>query len=61
MADFVHTGTVHILATAGLHVGIVAFWLFWLCRRLTLPRKWSAGLIILTLWLYDLMAGGRPA
>lgn len=61
MADFVHTGTVHILASAGLHVGIVAFWLFWLCQKLTLPRKLSAVFIILSLVLYSLMAGGRPS
>lgn len=61
MADFVHTGTVHILASAGLHVGIVAWWLLWLCQRLTLPRKWSAVFILLSLWLYALMAGGRPS
>ena len=61
MADFVHTGTVHILASAGLHVGVVAFWILFLCERLTLPRKVSAGVIIGTLWLYALMAGGRPS
>ena len=61
MADFVHTGTVHILASAGLHVGVVAFWTLFLCERLTLPRKASAGAIIGTLWLYALMAGGRPS
>ena len=61
MADFIHTGTVHILASAGLHVGIVAFWLDWLCRKFTLPRKWGAALCIAMLWLYALMAGGRPS
>jgi competence protein ComEC len=61
MADFVHTGTVHILASAGLHVGVVAFWALWLCERLTLPRKGSAALTIGILWLYALMAGGRPS
>lgn len=61
MADFVHTGTVHILASAGLHVGIVAFWLFFLFERLTLPRKLSALLIILSLCLYALACGGRPS
>ena len=60
-ADFVHTGTVHILASAGLHVGIVAFWLQWLARRLTLPRKWGALGTVAFLWLYALMAGGRPS
>ena len=61
MADFVHTGTVHVLASAGLHVGILAFWLWLLFRRLTLPHKVSAALLILTLWLYALVCGGRPA
>ena len=61
MADFIHTGTVHILASAGLHVGIAAFWLERLCRRLTLPRKGGAALSIAALWLYALMAGGRPS
>ena len=61
MSDFVHTGTVHILASAGLHVGIAAFWLQALCRRLTLPRKWGAILTIACLWLYALMCGGRPS
>lgn len=59
--DFVRTGTVHILATAGLHVGILAWWLLFLCERLTLPRKLSAVLIIGTLWLYAMACGGRPS
>lgn len=61
MADFVATGTVHILATAGLHVGIVALLLMALFERVTLPRKLSAALMIATLWLYALVAGGRPS
>ena len=61
LADFVHTGTVHILASAGLHVGILAFWLERLGRRLTLPRKVQAALLIFCLVLYALVCGGRPA
>jgi competence protein ComEC len=61
MADFVHTGTVHVLASAGLHVGILAFWLEQLFRRLTLPRKAQAALLIAFLLLYALVCGGRPA
>ena len=61
LADFVHTGTVHILASAGLHVGILAFWLERLFSRLTLPRKVSAALLIASLLLYALVCGGRPA
>ena len=61
LADFVHTGTVHILASAGLHVGILAFWLERLLQRLTLPRKVQAVLLIASLLLYALVCGGRPA
>jgi len=61
LADFVHTGTVHILASAGLHVGILAFWLERLGRKLTLPRKMQAALLIGCLILYALVCGGRPA
>ena len=61
MDDFVRTGTVHILASAGLHVGIVIYWLLTLCERLTLPRKASASVIILTLIFYVLLCGGRPS
>ena len=61
LADFVHTGTVHILASAGLHVGILAFWLERLFQKLTLPRKVQAALLIGSLLLYALVCGGRPA
>ncbi|MEO7717037.1 MAG: ComEC/Rec2 family competence protein [Capsulimonas sp.] len=61
MSSFVHTGTVHILASAGLHVGILLWWLLAAARRLTLPRRWSALGIIAILWLYAVMAGGRPS
>ena len=61
MADFVRTGTVHILASAGLHVGIVAFWLERLLRRLALPRWGRALVLIALLGLYALVCGGRPA
>ena len=61
LADFVHTGTVHILASAGLHVGILAFWLERLGRKLTLPRKLQVVLLIGCLVLYALVCGGRPA
>jgi len=61
MADFVRTGTVHILASAGLHVGILAFWLERLLRRLALPR-WGRALALMgVLVLYALVCGGRPA
>jgi len=59
--DFVRTGTVHILASAGLHVGIVAVCLLSLFRWATLPHKLSALLVVFTLALYALVCGGRPS
>ncbi|MGI4788915.1 MAG: ComEC/Rec2 family competence protein [Janthinobacterium lividum] len=61
MVDFIHTGTVHILASAGLHVGILAFWLEKLLHKLTLPRKLQALILIVCLVLFALVCGGRPA
>ena len=61
MADFVHTGTVHILASAGLHVGILTLCLMWLARKTTLPRKLSLVLLIAVLAAYAVICGGRPS
>jgi competence protein ComEC len=60
-ADFTETGAVHILATAGLHVGILSFWILWGLHKLTVPRKAALGVVILFLWAYAEIAGERPA
>lgn len=60
-ADFVHTGTVHILASAGLHVGIIAASLWLLFNSLTLHRKASAATLIGLLWVYVFLSGERPS
>jgi competence protein ComEC len=60
-ADFVQTGTVHILASAGLHVGILIGCLWLLFSRLTLHRKVTAGSLIGILILYAIICGGRPS
>lgn len=60
LGDFVCTGTVHILASAGLHVGILALCLLALLRRATLPHALSMVILAGTLALYALVCGGRP-
>lgn len=60
LSDFVRTGTVHLLASAGLHVGIIALCLLWIGRHATLPHKVSALLLMGTLGMYALVCGGRP-
>ncbi|MDR3710937.1 MAG: ComEC/Rec2 family competence protein [Capsulimonadaceae bacterium] len=61
LSAFIATGTIHILATAGLHVGILYKAILDFLRWLTVPRKGAAIGTIAFLWLYDLMAGGRIA
>jgi competence protein ComEC len=40
-ADFQKTGVFHVLAVAGLHVGALAFALYWVGRKLRLSRVWT--------------------
>jgi competence protein ComEC len=54
---FQQTGTLHLFAVAGLHVGIVASLLWNLTTVLRLPRKWAAALIIPTLFFYAAVTG----
>ncbi len=54
---FQQTGTLHLFAVAGLHVGIVAQLLWMLASVSRLPRKWAAALIIPTLLFYACVTG----
>ena len=40
-ADFVATGTVHVLSISGLHLGLLAAGLFVVLRSMLVPRGWS--------------------
>lgn len=59
--DFQRTGTSHILATAGLHVGLAALLLGACLRGLGLSRRGAAGVIICAMTVYAVAAGGRPS
>ncbi|PWT87187.1 MAG: hypothetical protein C5B58_00015 [Acidobacteria bacterium] len=54
---FQQTGTIHLFAVAGLHVGIVAALLWMLTTVVRLPRKWAAALIIPSLFFYATVTG----
>ncbi|MEY2562880.1 MAG: competence protein ComEC [Verrucomicrobiota bacterium] len=54
---FQQTGTLHLFAVAGLHVGIVARLLWILATVLRLPRNWATGLIIPALLFYAAITG----
>ena len=58
---FERTGTAHILATAGLHIGIFVGLLFGLLRLGSVGRKHTAVCCLLALVLFAVMAGGRPS
>lgn len=55
--QFQQTGTIHLFAVSGLHVGIVAFLLWTLARACRLPRKWASALIIPALFFYAAVTG----
>jgi ComEC/Rec2-related protein len=59
--SFERTGTSHILATAGLHVGMVVVLLLGLLRLCRIAPKPALGLTLLALGFYVVMAGGRPS
>lgn len=59
--DFQRTGTYHILVVSGINVGILAFSLFWLLRRLPMGETWATILTILLSWGYAFVADlGAP-
>lgn len=58
---FQQTGTLHLFAVAGLHVGIVA-WLLWTVASVTrLPRKPATAVIIALLFFYAAVTGLHTA
>ena len=58
--DFQKTGAFHVLVVAGLHVGAIAFVLFWIGRRLRVSRIWTTLLTLLLLFSYVAVVEQRP-
>jgi competence protein ComEC len=50
--DFQKTGVFHVLVVAGLHVGALAFFLYWLGKRLRLPQALATLMLLATLFAY---------
>jgi competence protein ComEC len=57
--DFVATGTIHVLAISGLHVGLVAAGLFALLRGLCVSSRWASLLVAVATGLYMLLVGAE--
>ncbi|MGH8165344.1 MAG: ComEC/Rec2 family competence protein, partial [Rhodanobacteraceae bacterium] len=56
-AEFQETGTVHILVTAGLHLGVAAALMLALLAALNVPRTWACAIAIAFVWLYATVSG----
>ena len=58
---FQRSGTMHLLAISGLHVGIVAFLIWKVCSLLGLGRGKSGAVVLAAVLLYALMTGATPS
>jgi competence protein ComEC len=56
-AGFERTGSFHMLVVSGLHLGLVAGLVFWLARKLRIPRAPATLLTIATACAYALFTG----
>ena len=57
---FARSGTMHLLAISGLHLGVVVGFVWWLLRFARVPAGAASAIAILTAVLYALIAGARP-
>ncbi len=55
------SGTMHLFAVSGLHVGIVAGILLAIALFFRIPKKWAALIIIPLILFYALLTGLRPS
>jgi len=58
--DFQKTGVFHVLVVAGLHVGALAFFLYWLGRKLRLSRSATLIFTLTLLFAYVAVIEQRP-
>lgn len=58
-AEFQETGTVHILVTAGLHLGVVAAIVVAVLSLFALPRAVSCAIAVGAVWLFVLWSGDQ--
>jgi competence protein ComEC len=58
---YIHTGVIHVLVVSGQQLVVLAAFL-WFCLRFTpLRQRPSVVIIVVILWLYAVLAGGRPS
>lgn len=60
-ALFMHSGTMHLFAISGLHVGMIALGLGTLLAWLRLPAALRLGAVVTGLWVYVEITGEAPS
>jgi competence protein ComEC len=55
------SGTYHLFAVSGLHVGCVALFIGWICSLLRMPVRWRLALSLLATWYYVWLTGSSPS
>lgn len=60
MAAYIETGAVHLLSISGLHLGILAGFMFFLLRLGLLPTRWGLLAIAVLVVLYARLTDGNP-
>ncbi len=58
---FMKTGTIHLLAISGLHVGLLTFLVILILKIIRIPRKASVVATISFLIFYAILTSGRPS
>ena len=58
-AEFQETGTIHVLVTAGLHLGVVAAIAFWILSFAGLPRAWTCAVVTAIVWAFVAWSGAQ--
>ncbi|MEM0897842.1 MAG: ComEC/Rec2 family competence protein [Verrucomicrobiota bacterium] len=59
--DFRFSGTMHVFAVSGLHVGLVGWLIFEILKMLGLPRRYAVLGVIITVLFYAFVTGLRPS
>lgn len=57
---FAETGTIHLLAVSGLHVGILALMVLWAVRIFRMPHARGLLVVAVVTIAYTLLSGARP-
>lgn len=63
ISAFTNTGTMHVLAVSGMHVGIILMILLFILERFSrfINKKQAVIIALILIWMYGFLAGGSAA